>query len=223
MRSLAAAAATILGVDVARAAAAPLGDALARALAGVLEQHERAQVRVPERRQAAVLIPLFERGGEPWLVLTKRTETVATHKGQISFPGGAHDPTDADLWETAVREAEEEMGLVRDRVAYLGALDDYPTFSSGFVVSPYVASIDPPSAWEPHAAEVDHVIELPLREVHRIGRTEIWERDGIRFPMHVYEIEGHYVWGVTAFILHRFLEIASPVLGVDPGTAGASD
>ena len=202
-------------MEVAPRIARPLPEDLARALTDILASHGRAEVRVPERRQAAVLIPLFERGGEPWLVLTKRTETVATHKGQISFPGGAHDPTDQDLWETALREAEEEMGLARARVTFLGALDDYPTFSSGFIVSPYVASLDPPDEWDPHAAEVDHVIELPLRELIRIGRTEIWERDGIRFPMHIYEIEGHYVWGVTAFILHRFLEISGPALGVD--------
>jgi 8-oxo-dGTP pyrophosphatase MutT (NUDIX family) len=195
-------------------AASPLNDATRAAIAGALGAHTRVTVDVPERRKAAVLILLFEREGEPWVVLTKRTETVSTHKGEISFPGGAHDDVDTDTWVTAVRETQEELGVDPAGLTLLGALDDYPTFSSGFIVSPYVAALQP-QAWEASEAEIAHVIELPLRTLWDAARMEIWEREGVRFPMHIFEVGSHYVWGVTAFILRRFLDIVGPALGYE--------
>lgn len=201
----------------------PLGQETERALSSVLDAYQRRVVRVPERRLAAVLIPLFERGGEPWVVLTKRTDLVGTHKGQISFPGGTRDDTDADLWETAVREAEEELGISRTSVRRLGVLDDYPTFSSGFIVTAYVGELVPPATWNFNPGEIEHVIELPLRRLAEEGRVERWERDGIRFPMSIFDVDGHYVWGVTAFILRRFLELVGPALGFPGELARGSD
>lgn len=183
-----------------------------RAVASALHAHPRVTVDVPERRKAAVLIMLFERAGEVWVVLTKRTDTVSTHKGEISFPGGGHDETDPDTWATAVREAQEELGVDPAGLIDLGALDDYPTFSSGFIVSPHVAAVVP-QTWIPSAFEIAHVIELPLARLAHAGRMEVWERDGVRFPMHIFDVDGHYVWGVTAFILRRFLDIVEPALG----------
>jgi 8-oxo-dGTP pyrophosphatase MutT (NUDIX family) len=169
-------------------------------------------VEVPERRQAGVLILLFERDEEPWVVLTERTHTVRMHKGEISFPGGARDPEDEDLWATAVRETVEELGIDPNSLQLLGALDDYPTFASGYIVSPFVAAIEPPKQWQPSEHEIATVIELPLRALIKVWRMEVWERDGIRFPMHIFEVDGHRVWGVTAFILRRFLDIVGPAL-----------
>lgn len=193
--------------------ARPLGRPTAAAIQRALASLDRHVVDFPERRQAAVLILLFERDGEPWVVLTRRTETVATHKGQISFPGGSRDPEDLDLWQTAVRETVEELGVEAAGMQLLGQLDDYPTFSSGFVVSPYVATMARPPAWAPSEHEIAEVIEIPLRRLAEIGRTESWEREGIRFPMHIFEVERYYVWGVTAYILRRFLDIVGPALG----------
>jgi 8-oxo-dGTP pyrophosphatase MutT (NUDIX family) len=195
-------------------ASSALNEQTARALAGVLDTYQRRVVRVPERRLAAVLIPLFERNDEPWVVLTKRTEQVATHKGQISFPGGTQDPEDTDLWDTAIRETEEELGVARASIRRVGVLDDYPTFSSGFIVTAFVGELLPPPAWEYSRGEIEHVIELPLRRLAEEGRVERWERDGIRFPMSIFEVDGHYVWGVTAFILRRFLDLVGPALGL---------
>lgn len=192
----------------------PLSEPTARALADVLGSYQRRVVRVPERRLAAVLIPLFERAGEPWVVLTKRTEHVATHKGQISFPGGTQDPGDDDLWATAARETEEELGIDRALIRRIGVLDDYPTFSSGFIVTAFVGELLPPPVWEFSPGEIEHVIELPLRRLADEGRVERWERDGIRFPMSIFELDGHYIWGVTAFILRRFLDLVGPALGL---------
>ncbi|MFN2615257.1 MAG: CoA pyrophosphatase [Actinomycetota bacterium] len=197
-----------------RAPALPLRDAFLRPIKEALDAHPRRAVTVPERRQAAVLIMVFERDGEPWIVLTKRTETLRSHKGEISFPGGARDDSDPDLWDTAVRETREELGVHPAQLQQLGALDDYPTFSSGYIVSAFVAAVEP-GEYAPQAEEVAEVIELPLRALWGAHRVEVWERDGIRYPMHIFEVRGYYVWGVTAFILRRFLDVVGPALAFD--------
>lgn len=160
-----------------------------------------------------MLLPLFEREDEPWIVLTRRTETVRSHKGEISFPGGAEDPGDLDLWHTAVRETSEEIGLPPPQIRPLGALDQCPTFSSDFVVSPFVGAITPPERWDPSPHEIAQVIELPLRALAEAGRTEAWEYGGTRHPMRVFEVDGHYVWGLTAYILGGFLDLVAPAVG----------
>jgi len=192
--------------------AVPLRETQLLAIKEALEAHPRRMVDVPGRRQAGVLIMLFERDGEPWVVLTERTHTVSLHKGEISFPGGARDPEDEDLWATAVRETVEELGVDPNSLQQLGALDDYPTFSSGYIVSPFIAAVTPPEAWKASPAEIAHVIELPLKQLIEVGRMEVWEREGIRFPMHIFDANGHRIWGVTAFILRRFLDIVGPAL-----------
>jgi 8-oxo-dGTP pyrophosphatase MutT (NUDIX family) len=192
--------------------AVPLRDAQLLAIKEALDAHPRRMVDVPGRRQAGVLIMLFERDDEPWVVLTERTHTVTLHKGEISFPGGARDPEDEDLWATSVRESVEELGVDPSALQQLGALDDYPTFSSGYIVSPFIAAVAPPDRWSASEAEIAEVIELPLRALAKVGRMEVWEREGIRFPMHIFDIEGHRIWGVTAFILRRFLDIVAPAL-----------
>ena len=108
----------------------------------------RARLAARERRvvpkgplvQAAVLVPLVDRG-EPCLVFAKRTERVGTHKGQISFPGGVIDATDATMVDAALREAEEEINLPRDAVEVLGPLDDTETVATQFVITPFVGSV----------------------------------------------------------------------------------
>lgn len=191
-------------------------DADARALGAIrdaLAAHVPQAVEVPGRRRAAVLLMLYERDGEPWIVLTRRTETVRTHKGEISFPGGASDDGDADLWATAVRETVEELGIDAAILRPLGVLDDYPTFSSGFVISPFVAAIERPSAWSPSEHEIAEVIELPLRRLAGEWRLEPFTRGAGTFQMNVFDVDGHRVWGVTAVILRRFLELVGPALG----------
>jgi 8-oxo-dGTP pyrophosphatase MutT (NUDIX family) len=191
--------------------AVPLRETQLLAIKQALEAHPRRMVEVPGRRQAGVLIMLFERDGEPWVVLTERTQTVSLHKGEISFPGGARDPEDEDLWATAVRETVEELGVDPNTLQQLGALDDYPTFSSGYIVSPFIAAVEP-AEWKASEAEIAQVIEIPLRRLLDVGRMEVWERDGIRFPMHIFDVDEHRIWGVTAFILRRFLDIVGPAI-----------
>jgi 8-oxo-dGTP pyrophosphatase MutT (NUDIX family) len=86
----------------------------------------------PARRQAAVLLPIFHHAGDYHLILTKRTDTVKHHKGQVSFPGGTFEPADGDLLRTALRESQEEIGVHPQHVTVLGRLDDLPTFSTNY-------------------------------------------------------------------------------------------
>ena len=108
-----------------------------------LNTRERRIVAKGPLIQAAVLVPIVDRG-EPWLVFAKRTERVGHHKGQISFPGGVVDPTDASMVDAALRECEEEISLPRDAVEVLGTLDDSETVATPFVITPFVGVVRRP-------------------------------------------------------------------------------
>lgn len=158
--------------------------------------------------QAAVLVPLFldaERG-EPHVVLTKRRADLRRHAGEISFPGGRKDDEDADLTATALREAEEEIGLPRTQVSLLGALPQTSTFATNYVIHPFVAKIPAGLAWSLSAREVDSVLELPLDAI-RAARTQTEiERRGFTFTTDAYILEDQVIWGATARILEHLLE-----------------
>jgi 8-oxo-dGTP pyrophosphatase MutT (NUDIX family) len=154
-------------------------------------------------RPAAVLVPLFVREDTVHVVLTKRTDNVRTHQGQISFPGGAWEPSDASMRHTALREAEEEVGLRPEDVNILGVLDDLPTAVSGFQVRPFVAEIPHPYEFVQDAAEVAHLLAPPLETFADASRRrdEMRERDGMRYTIHYFDVEGDVVWGATARML----------------------
>ncbi|HSB73255.1 MAG TPA: CoA pyrophosphatase [Candidatus Methylomirabilis sp.] len=165
-------------------------------------------------RRAAVLLPLYETEAGPHLVLTKRTESVPTHKGQISFPGGGFEEADGDLCATALREAEEEIGLRPQDVQVVGALDDTLTASTRHVVRPFVGMVPHPYPFRLDAFEIESLIHLPIRELlcGAPFREEMWERDGLRYPVYFYEHEGRTIWGLTARILKQFVEVVGPTL-----------
>jgi 8-oxo-dGTP pyrophosphatase MutT (NUDIX family) len=161
-----------------------------------------------EQIAAAVLAPLFVGGSaeEPHLVLTRRRADLRRHAGEISFPGGRQDAEDAELSETALREAEEEIGLARVDVRLLGTLPPVSTFATGYVINPFVGVIPAGLDWRPSAREVDAVLELPLAAV-RAGRTrKRMERRGISFETDVYLVDEHLIWGATARIIEQLLE-----------------
>ncbi len=161
-----------------------------------------------EQVQAAVLVPLFLAGvePEPHVVLTRRRADLRRHAGEISFPGGRKDAEDANLADTALREAEEEIGLMRSQVSLLGTLPPTSTFATGYVIHPFVGEIPAGIAWRPSVKEVDAVLELPLSAV-RAGRTRTHlERRGIAFETDAYVVEEHLIWGATARILEHLLE-----------------
>ena len=186
------------------------GPALAEVLAR-LEELPSPKMPDPAEsgaRQAAVLVALFEEDGEARVILTKRPETMPSHRGEIAFPGGGFDATvDADLRATALREAEEEIGLDPDLVEIVAELDRMATVGSGFVISPFVGVLDGRPALNPHPHEVAKVFDVSLSELmhddtYREERWDLWEDD---VPVHFYELEGETVWGATARILTAFL------------------
>jgi 8-oxo-dGTP pyrophosphatase MutT (NUDIX family) len=162
-----------------------------------------------------VLVPLFLVGDEPHVVLTRRRDDLRRHAGEISFPGGRQDPEDADLCTTALREAEEEIGLARDGVELVGALQPVPTIATGYAVYPFVGLIEPSQSWRPAEAEVAEVLELPLRSLRdAYGRRRMLRR-GIPFRTDTYAVGEHLVWGATARMLADLFER----LGPSPATA----
>ena len=158
--------------------------------------------------KAAVLLPIVDRG-EPMILFTKRTDRVGHHKGQISFPGGVVEPTDASLLEAALRECEEEIALPRAAVEPLGALDDTETVATSFVITPFVGLVREPVAWKPDGEETERVIEVPYAALAAEGsfRVEMATRDGVERPVYYFDYKGDTIWGATARILVHYLEL----------------
>lgn len=162
------------------------------------------------RRQAAVLLPLFQGTTDYHLVFTKRTDTVKHHKGQISFPGGSFEPADGDLLTTALRESYEEVGIQPDHVSILGRLDDLDTFSTNFTISPFVGLIPYPYPFRPNLLEVAMVFDVPVSVLAdpTVGRRYVRARDdGATIEDYEFHIDGHVIWGATARIVRHFLAL----------------
>lgn len=165
---------------------------------------------------AAVLVPLFvSEGAEPHLVLTRRRADLRRHAGEISFPGGRSDEEDADLATTALREAEEEIGLRRAVVQLIGQLPTVSTFATNYVIHPFVGILPAGLGWRVSAREVDEVIELPLRTVRESRTRTVMKRRGITFETDAYIIGEHLIWGATARIIELLLARLR-----EPGPAG---
>ncbi len=160
-----------------------------------------------------MLVPLLlAPEGEPHVVLTRRRADLRRHAGEISFPGGRRDPEDSDLLETALREAEEEIGLARAEVRVLGELPPVSTFVTGYLIHPFVGLIPPGQRWRASPREVDAVLELPLRALRESRtRTQI-ERRGISFETDAYILGEHLIWGATARILDDLYEHIDAIL-----------
>jgi 8-oxo-dGTP pyrophosphatase MutT (NUDIX family) len=160
-------------------------------------------------KRAAVLIPLFRHQEVPTMLLTKRTENVERHKGQISFPGGGEEPDDVDLRATALRETYEEIGLPPERVAVWGRLDEVETVVSGFAVTPYVGFIPWPVPLRLNPNETAEIVTVPLSVFLEPSnlRSQQVERDGRPCNLLFYDYPPHVIWGVTARIIHRLVDV----------------
>ena len=171
-------------------------------------------LEVRGRTDAAVLVPLYD-DGELHGVFTKRRDDMRRHPGEISFPGGRYDEGERDLIATALREAEEEIGLPADAVEIVGALQPTPTIATGYAVYPFVGLIEPGRTWTPSAGEVAEVIELPLRALlGGYGRRRLIRR-GLPIRTDTYVVDDYLIWGATARILaDLFDRIGSLVAGV---------
>jgi 8-oxo-dGTP pyrophosphatase MutT (NUDIX family) len=155
-----------------------------------------------------VLVPLFlpSESGPPHVVLTRRRADLRSHAGEISFPGGRQDPEDGDLRETALREAQEEIGLARESVSLLGELPAISTFVTNYLIYPFVGLIPAEQSWQLSPREVDEVLELPLHALRESRTRTRMERRGISFETDAYILDGHLIWGATARILQDLLE-----------------
>jgi len=177
----------------------------------LLSPREAAGLDVHGRTDAAVLVALYRRDGEIHGVFTRRRADLRRHAGEISFPGGRQD-LEEDLRETALREAEEEIGLPRDAVELVGALAPTPTFVTSYAIYPFVGTIEPGRRWLPSAAEVDEVLDLSLPRLRAAHSRQRLIRRGVPFLTDVYELDGAFIWGATARILTDLFARLAPLL-----------
>ena len=181
--------------------------ALAAELRSVLlDPEEAASLDVPGRIDAAVLVPLYVEDGRLHAVFTRRRDDLRRHAGEISFPGGRQDDDETDLRLTALREAEEEIGLPPDAVELIGALQPTPTIATNYAVYPFVGLIEPGHAWKPSASEVSEVLELGLDDLRAGYARQRMLRRGIPFRTDVYVVGENLIWGATARMLTDLLE-----------------
>ena len=197
-----------MDIDLIRARlAANPAQAPAEAIAAAASSDDAADLMNPPLVAAAVLVPILH-GMHPGVLLTKRTSHLKSHAGQVAFPGGRIDPTDASPEAAALREAHEEIGLPPGHAELLGRLPDYVT-GTGFRISPVLAIVpDPLPPLRPNPHEVEAIFTLPLatlldpaapqrRRAEYRGRSrEFW----------VWPHQDHYIWGATAAILVHLAE-----------------
>jgi 8-oxo-dGTP pyrophosphatase MutT (NUDIX family) len=175
--------------------------------------NRRKQVIIDDSRiRAAVLIPIYIKDGKYHILFTKRSTMVKTHQGQISFPGGARHAHDSTLLDTALRESMEEIGLRAKDVTVLGEMDDEVTTTSNFIVTPFVGLIPYPYRFTLCKAEVDRLIRVPLAALldKNCLKPDIETIDGgIIVDSFNYYYKENIIWGATARILNKLLDIIS--------------
>ncbi|MFB6124717.1 MAG: CoA pyrophosphatase [Halanaeroarchaeum sp.] len=162
-----------------------------------------------EERDAAVVVPIIHRTDGDYLLFIKRADHLGEHPGQMSFPGGGHEPSDADLRATAIREAGEEVGLRPDEIEFVGRLDDTRT-TSRYAITPFVAEV-PDREYAHDEREVSEIVVLPLAELTNPDNYEAARREHPQFGemlVHFFHVEEYTVWGATGRILVQFLELA---------------
>lgn len=182
--------------------------ALEKRIKEILAKRLKVSLNDPKRKRAAVLIPIFQKENAYHVLVTKRTEQVPQHKGQISFPGGSQNSGE-NLLTTALREAQEEIGLQEKDVTILGELDDMFTFSSDFLISPFVGFIPYPYAFSINFKETAEIIEIPWSELTnpQNWRQEITKKNGHFLPLYFFCYRDYLIWGATARILRQLIDL----------------
>ena len=179
-----------------------------------LSHRQKLYISDPRRIPSAVLIPLYDKQGEYYILFIQRTNRVKDHKGQISFPGGAYEEGDNNLRQTALREAAEEVGLAAEDVEVLGELDDLRTIGSSYVISPFVARMPWPYQLKVDGWETEEVIEVPISAL--LNKSNVSQDkailEGGEIDQYYYHYQDKIIWGATARILNQFLGILTDVI-----------
>jgi 8-oxo-dGTP pyrophosphatase MutT (NUDIX family) len=185
-----------------------------RELREVLSQRQKRRITDASLNTSAVLVPIYYKQGQYYILFTKRTEELKRHKGQISFPGGAHQESDRTLVDTALRESAEEIGLAPERVKVLGELDDIRTETTNYIITPFVGLIPYPYQFKAGGNEVAEIIEAPIAML--MDKGILHQRKAVLgdkpMSFYVYKYRGRVIWGATAKILHQFLDVFSRAL-----------
>jgi 8-oxo-dGTP pyrophosphatase MutT (NUDIX family) len=190
----------------------PRADLIEQLRPRLLSPADAMALDVRGRTDAAVLVALHLADGRAHAVFTKRREDMRRHPGEISFPGGRADETDADLLSTALREAEEEIGLPAGEVRVLGALQPTPTIATGYAVYPFVGVIAPGRAWTLSPREVAAVLEFSLEDLRAgYGRRRLLRR-GLPIRTDTYVVGDDLIWGATARILADLFDRVRAIL-----------
>jgi 8-oxo-dGTP pyrophosphatase MutT (NUDIX family) len=159
---------------------------------------------------AAVLIPLFLKDGEYYILFTKRAANMTLHRGEISFPGGVSHPEDRDILQTALRETWEEVGIAPGEVEILGVIDDFLSIHN-FLVTPHVGFIATELRLRINPDEIERIVEVPLSYLLTPGTFQLreWSWQGRTIPLLFVLYGKDSIWGLTAAMLKQFLEIIS--------------
>ena len=180
-----------------------------------LAQRQKQYIVDSSRVPAAVLLPIYHKQGQYYILFAKRTDKVKEHKGQIAFPGGTYEERDGTLLSTVLRECSEEIGLKAEVVELLGELDDTTTTGSNYIVSPFVAFIPWPYPFKIDPWEAEEIIEVPISAL--LDKSNLHQENeninGEVVTSYSYHYQGRVIWGATARILNQFLEIFAQAIG----------
>lgn len=162
--------------------------------------------------KSAICIPIYQKGEEYYILLTKRTNAVNSHKGQICCPGGVLDKEDADLFACAKRECEEEIGVKRDQIKLIGALDDFNTRISKYIITPFVVQIPYPYDFKLNKKEIEYLIELPLQILMDKNNVKVrdWVYNNNTYKVYEINYQGEIIWGATGAILKNLADVCFP-------------
>ncbi|MFX1296876.1 MAG: CoA pyrophosphatase [Promethearchaeota archaeon] len=173
-----------------------------------IEKRNPIILKHPDFKHAAVLIPVFSEDNQIKFILTKRADSLKHHKGEICFPGGHQEKTDKDLIETALRETEEEIGVVREKIKVLARLDDLFTISR-YIITPYVGIIYEDIECFSNDTEVAELLYVPLKLFLTEEKfyEKSWVRNGTDYPLYYYTWHEYQIWGATAYIINKFIDL----------------
>jgi len=184
-------------------------------LTEIFKQRAKKEIYSSARIESAVLVPVFYKEGELYILFTKRSFKVMHHRGQVSFPGGAFSEADSSLQETALRESWEEIGLNPDDVRLIAELDDTLTTTSNYIIKPFLGLIPYPYDFTINPNEIAEIFEVPVSAMvnkANFKQESQGNEDGME-DVYFYKYKGKIIWGATANILKQILDTIESFYG----------